>query len=170
MTTDDAVDVRVRGRLEPVRHRGWWITSGVLAQLVGVGVPALYVTAKANQEDLAGLVTVVTVKLAWHQSLHTRVGIDVLVSGAVVFALGSVLAARPFVKRRRTLLLAVPLAAACGLLVAGVIVLFVALLFVGDGADFPILDSPGGGKGRAKPGGPEGRSGDVPGGDAPTAS
>lgn len=146
--------LRARGRLAPVVHRGRWIAGGLGLQLAGIGGSLAYVAAKAKHEGIGGLITTATVRLAWHESLHARAGIAVLAAAAVVFALGSVLLARPFVKRRLTLLVAVPLAGVCGALVLGAIALVVALLFLlleNGGGDIP---GGGGGSSRKKPGPP----------------
>lgn len=142
------------GGLGPVAHRGYWITGGLGLQLVGIGLPVAYVVAKAKHQSVSGLITVATVRLAWHQSVHARAGIAVLAAGAVLFALGSVLLARPFVRRRLTLLVAVPVAAMCGALVLGMAALVVVLLYLvfANGGDIP---GGGGGRGSAKKSEPE---------------
>ena len=114
--------------LRPVAHRGGWIAGGLATQLVGIGTPLAYVLTKAKHESVGDALTVATFRLAWHQSLHTKVGVADLVTGAVIFAIGSILLARPFAKRKRTLLVAVPLAAACGALVLGVAAIIIGLI------------------------------------------
>lgn len=142
----------MRGRLRPVAHRGRWIAGGLGFQLAGVGVPFLHVVAEAKHEDVGGLVTLATVRLAWHESMHTAAGIAVLTAGVALFAVGSVLLARPFAQRKVTLLVSVPLAAVCGALVLGVAALIVALLVlvVENGADLGFLGGWGSG-GKRKP-------------------
>ena len=140
--------------LRPVAHRGLWITGGLALQLVGIGMPLAYVLTKAKHESVAGLLTVATVRLAWHESLHAKAGIAVLAGGAILFALGSVLLARPYAKRKLTLLLAVPLAAVCGALVLGVAALIIALvvlLFWNSDGDIPGFNSSGPPKKRRRP-------------------
>lgn len=125
--------------LRPVAHRGLWITGGLALQLVGIGTPLAYVYTKAKHESIGGLLTIATVRLAWHESLHAKAGIAILVAGAVLFAAGSILLARPFATSRLMLLLAVPLAAVCGALVLGVaavIVTLLVLLFWNTSGDF----------------------------------
>ena len=117
---------RIPGRIAPTAHSGWWIFIGLVLQLVGSGVPTIYVWRKAKHQDVSGLITMATVKLAWHQSLHTKVGIDILVGGAVLFVIGSVVLARPFAKHWVTLLVAVPIAALVGVLALGVLILIIA--------------------------------------------
>jgi hypothetical protein len=139
-----------RGRLRPVAHRARWIAGGLALQLAGIGGPIAYVVSRAKHESIAGLITVATVRLAWHESVHERKGIAVLAAGAVVFALGSVLLARPFVGRRLTLLIAVPLAAVCGALILGVAALVVTavVLISESGGDISSLNNlPGGDSG-----------------------
>lgn len=139
--------VAERGRLGPVVHKARWIAGGLALQLVGLGGPIAYVVSRAKHEDIGGLITVATVKLAWHESVHEHRGLAVLAAGAIVFALGSVLLARPFVRRRLTLLVAVPLAGVCGALVLGVAALLVTLIFLLEGAGGDIDNIPGGGGG-----------------------
>lgn len=148
---DDGALSRIPGRINPTAHRGWWIFAGLVLQLAGLGVPAFYVWRKAKHQDVGGLVTVATVKLAWHESLHAKAGIDILVGGAVLFAVGSVVLARPFAKHWITLLVGVPVAALCGALVLGVAALVVVLvvLMLEGGGDFG--SGPGGGGGKTKP-------------------
>lgn len=125
-------------------------------QLVGIGGPLAYVITKAKHESIGGLLSVATVRLAWHESLHAKAGVAVLVAGAVLFAIGSVLLARPYAKRRLTLLLAVPVAAVCGALVLGVAALIIGLLvlLIWNDVDIPSFGGGGGGsskKRRAQP-------------------
>lgn len=110
-----------------------------MLQLIGIGGPLAYIITKAKHQSIGGLLTLATVRLVWHESLHARAGVAVLATGAVVFAIGSVLLARPFAKSRITLLLAVPLAAVCGALVLGVaaIILGLIVLLVWSGGDVP---------------------------------
>jgi hypothetical protein len=119
----------IPGRIRPTAYRGWWIFAGLVLQLAGIGGPAAYVWTKAKHQDVGGLITVATVKLVWHQSLHAKAGISILVGGAALFAIGSVALARPFVKHWVTLFVGVPAAAVCGALVLGVAALVVALIW-----------------------------------------
>jgi hypothetical protein len=64
----------------------------------------------------------------WHQEVHTRTGLAILITGAVSYAVGSVLLARPHVSRPGTLFIAIPIAAVVGLVVLGVLALVVAFL------------------------------------------
>ena len=74
-------------------------------------------------------------------------GRAVLVTGAVIYAAGSVLLARPHVSRPATLFIAVPVAAVAGMAVLGVLALVVAFLFsaLGD-QPFPGTGPGGGGR------------------------
>lgn len=151
---DKGVLTHIPGRIEPTAHRGWWIFVGLLLQLVGVGVPAAYVWTKAKHQDVGGLITVATVKLTWHESLHVKTGVEVLAGGAALFAVGSVVLARPFVKHWLTLLVAVPLAALCGALVLGVaalVIAFVVAVAFG-GGDLGGSGGSWGSSGKPKPG------------------
>src|SRR5216683_1303334 len=67
-------------------------------------------------------------RAAWHGEVRTRSGLAVLAAGTVVYAVGSVLMARPYVSRPVTLFVAVPLAAVAGMLVLGVLAFIVALV------------------------------------------
>ncbi len=148
----------VRRGLTPVKHRAGWIVGGLVIQLAGVGGPLACVITKAKHESVGGLLSVATVRLSWHGSLHTRAGVAVLAGGAALFVLGSVLLARPFVKSRVTLLLSVPVAALAGVLVLGVVSVIVALAVAGfeagngggGGGSFDV-PSFGGGSGKRKP-------------------
>lgn len=147
----------IPGRIRPTAHRGWWIFFGLLLQLGGVGGPVLYVWRKAKHQDVVGKLTVATVKLVWHESLHSKTGLEVLIGGAVVFAVGSAVVARPFVKHWVTLLVGVPIAALCGALLLGVAAIIVALIVFMVWADVDptnlgSVGSIGGGGGKKKAG------------------
>ncbi|GAA1979215.1 hypothetical protein [Catenulispora subtropica] len=146
---DNRMLSHIPGRIAPTAHRGWWIFVGLVLQLAGIGGPAVYVWTKAKHQDVGGLITVATVKLAWHESLHVKAGVEILVGGAVLFAIGSVALARPFAKHWLTLVVGVPIAALCGALVLGAAALVVALLvlMLEGGGD---LSGWGGGRSTAK--------------------
>jgi hypothetical protein len=133
----------------PRRRRGWWVLGGFLLQAIGAGGVAAFLWVKVRREDLGGHITTMMVKLAWHSEVHTRQGLAILIAGAIVYAAGSVVMARPYVTNTATLLLAVPVAAVVGLLVLGVLALIVALIvfLASMNADLP---SGGGGAGKAK--------------------
>ncbi|MBS2539250.1 hypothetical protein KGQ20_41540 [Catenulispora sp. NF23] len=143
---------QIPGHIPPTARRGWWIFAGLVLQLAGVGGPAAYVWAKAKHQDVSGLITVATVKLAWHQSLHAKAGVTLLIGGAALFAIGSIALARPFAKHWLTLFVGVPIAALCGALVLGVAALVIALLvflFLSD-ADVSNLGGEFGGRSSGK--------------------
>lgn len=105
---------------------------------------AAYVWFKVRHQNIGGHVTAATIRLAWHSEVHTRPGLAVLAAGALIYAAGSVLMARPYVTKPVTLFVAVPVAGVAGLLVLGMLAFIVALLIAalesGD-FDFPGLDS-----------------------------
>ena len=67
--------------------------------------------------------------------LRSRADIALILLGIVVFVIGAVVLARPFVTRRLTLFVAVPAAATAGIAVLGVIALVCAAVIV-------LLESP----------------------------
>ncbi len=140
--------------LGPLRSRASWVASGLILQAVGAGGVAAYVWLKVRHQNIGGHVTAATIRLAWHGEVHTRQGLAVLAAGALIYAAGSVLMARPYVARPMTLFVAVPVAAVAGMLVLGVLAFIAALLIAaleyGDlfGLDFS-LDF-GGDRRRAK--------------------
>lgn len=117
-------------RLRPVLSgsRASWVVSGLILQAVGAGGVAAYVWVKARQQDISGHLTAATIRLAWHGEVHTHQGLAVLAAGAILYAAGSVLMARPYVARPVTLFVAVPVAAAAGMLVLGVLAVVAAVL------------------------------------------
>lgn len=137
--------------LGALRARVPWVVSGLALQAAGAGGVAAYVWLNVRRQGFGGHVSAATIQLAWHSEVHTRQGLSVLAAGAVVYAAGSVVMARPYLTRPVGLFVAVPAAAVAGLLVLGVLALLVTLLIValenGDldfGLDF------GGGRGKPK--------------------
>ena len=120
-------------RLPPVTHPKRWIAVGIALQVVGVGVPGGYLLSTAHREGIGGHITAATVRLAWRSDAHTTAGVVLLSLGLVVFGFGSMLMARPFVRRPITAFIAVPLAAAVGMLVLGFVALLVAVIVAGGG-------------------------------------
>jgi hypothetical protein len=118
-----------RRELPPVRARGRWIAWGLALQVVGVGVPVVTALHRAHEANVGGAVTHYTVRLIWHEMLRSRADVALIVLGVVLFAAGAVVLARPFVRRRTALLVAVPLCAVAGLAVFGVLALVCAALF-----------------------------------------
>ena len=124
-------------RLKPVTARWPWITGGLLLQLAGVAAPAAYVISKAHHEDVTGQISKATLTLAWRQAVHSHAGLALMIAGAAVFVIGSMLLARPFVKSYVTLFVAIPLAALAGVLILGAAALIIALVFaILSGGDF----------------------------------
>jgi uncharacterized membrane protein YgcG len=150
--------------LPPVANKALWGLSGLVLQIVGVGAPIAYVLIKAKHEDVGGQITRATFRLAWHQAVHSHAGLALLIGGVAVFAAGCVLLARPFVKSRVTLLLAIPVAAVAGALVLGAAALLVVALFAAlNGFDFD-FGGGGGGSGGGNGGGSGGGNGGGSGG------
>ena len=119
---------RAVGSLRPVAHRNYWIAAGLLIQLAGAAVPIVVLFKRARSEDLLQHVTGLTVKLVWHQAIHDPHGRSLIIAGTVVFVLGSMVLARPFVKHVLTLVLAVPLAALVFIAALGAVALVVVIL------------------------------------------
>ena len=118
-----------RRMLSPVRSRALWTVSGLAVQAAGLGGVTSFLWAKLRRQDIGGHITAATFRLMWHGEIHTRTGVAVLITGAVIYAAGSVLLARPHVSRPVTLFIAVPVAAVAGMMVLGVLALVVAFLF-----------------------------------------
>jgi hypothetical protein len=117
-----------RRMLSPVRSRGLWTVNGLAVQAAGLGGVTAFLWAKLRHQDIGGHITAATFRLVWHGEVHTRTGLAVLITGAVIYAAGSVLLARPYISRPVTLFIAVPAAAIVGMVVLGVLALVVALL------------------------------------------
>lgn len=117
-----------RRTLSPVRSRALWTVSGLAVQAAGLGGVTAFLWAKLRHQGIGGHITAATFRLMWHGEVHTRTGLAVLIAGAVIYAAGSVLLARPYVSRPVTLFIAVPAAAVAGMAVLGVLALVVALL------------------------------------------
>lgn len=117
-----------RRMLGPLRARAPWVLSGLLLQAAGAGGVAAYVWLNVRRQGLGGHLSAATIQLAWHSEVHTRQGLAVLATGAVIYAVGSVFMARPYLTRPVMLFVAVPAAAVAGLLVLGVLALLVTLL------------------------------------------
>lgn len=128
MTADAATSRRM---LSPVRSRALWTVSGLAVQAAGLGVVTAFLWAKLRHQDIGGHITAATFRLMWHEEVHTRTGMAVLITGAVIYAAGSVLLARPHVSRPVTLFIAVPVAAVAGMVVLGALAMVVAVLIIG---------------------------------------
>ena len=117
-----------RAELAPVVHRVRWIVWGLVLQVAGAGVPALVVLERAKKDSVLGQISRYTVRLAWHEALRSPEDVALMVFGLAAFVGGSVLVARPFARRRSTLFLLVPVAAAASVTVLGVVALVCALV------------------------------------------
>jgi hypothetical protein len=134
-----------RGELRPVQRRGVWIAWGLALQAIGVGIPVTVAMRLVHGEGVSSGFTHYTVRLVWHEMLASRADLALVALGVGVFAAGAVVLARPFVTRRSTLFVAVPVAATVGFSVFGVIALVCAALIalagtVGDGGGGTVGD------------------------------
>lgn len=115
-----------RRDLPPVRAWGRWVAWGLALQVTGVGIPVVVALHRAHEASLGGAVTHYTFRLVWHEMLRSHADVALIALGVALFAAGAIVLARPFVHRRSTLLLAVPLAAVAGLAAFGVVALIFA--------------------------------------------
>jgi hypothetical protein len=133
------LEAQARGaarELRPVRSRGAWIAWGLALQVVGVGIFVTVALLRAKKDGPLESITHYTVRLVWHELLRSRADVALIVLGVVMFVAGAVILARPFVTRRLTLCVAVPVAAAAGVVVLGVIALIVAaVIALGESSD-----------------------------------
>ncbi len=161
MSSEEVSGAVGRGELAPVPRRGVWVAWGLALQIVGVAIPALAALNRVNHDNAIGAVTHYTFRLVLHEMLRRRADIALVVLGVLVFVAGSVVLARPFVRRRLTLFVAVPLAAVAGVAVLGLIAVVIAAIAViaaqgGGGAGGPgsidgLMDWPiGGGRRRRR--------------------
>lgn len=114
--------------LAPLRSRWPWVIWGLIIQALGLGSVAVVMWHNIRDQSLGGHVTAEMVAFAWHSELHNRTALLVLIVGGVIYAIGTVVMARPYVSRPTTLLVAVPIAAVVGMLVLGVLALVIAAL------------------------------------------
>lgn len=126
------------GELGPVERRSAWVAWGLALEVIGAGIPLTAALIQAKRQGLLGSVSHYTFRLVEHQMLRSHADVALIVLGVLLFAAGAVVLARPFVRRRITLFVAVPLAAAAGIVVLGVVALLCAIVVA-------ILDTPGGG-------------------------
>ena len=115
--------------LAPLQSRWPWVVWGLIVQALGVGSVAVIMWHNIRNQSLGGHITAEMIRFAWHSQLHNRTGLIVLAAGAVIYAVGSVVKARPYVSRPAMLFIAVPIAAVAGMLLLGVLALVVAALF-----------------------------------------
>jgi hypothetical protein len=128
-------------RFAAVSDMASWIVSGMVLQVIGVGAPALYLVIDAHKEGLGGHISAATIRLAWRSQSHTGSGLVLLVLGALAFATGSILMARPYVRHPGALFVAVPLSALAGMLLAGAAALIVAgAIALGESWDLDVVD------------------------------
>ncbi len=113
-------------QLEPVSHRWRWFWWGIALQVVGVAIPIALAVQRARHDGFGGTLTRATVRLIWHQMAQHPGDVGVIVLGVAVFVAGSMVLARPLVRRRFQLVLAVPAAALLGFVVFGAVALLVA--------------------------------------------
>ena len=125
MTADAAAGRRTLG---PVGSRALWSVGGLAVQAVGLGGVTAFLWTRLRRQDVGGHLTAAGFRLVWHGEIHTRTGMAVLMTGAVIYAVGSILLARPYVSRPATLFIAVPVAAVAGMVVLGALALIVAVL------------------------------------------
>jgi hypothetical protein len=137
-----------RRRPSPVGSRAVSTVSGLVVQAAGLGGVTAFLWAKLRRQDIGGHISAATFRLIWHGEVHTRTGMAVLVTGAVIYAAGSVLLARPYVARPVTLFIAVPVAAVVGMAVLGALALVVAVLLSALGNQLVPSVYLGGGSGR----------------------
>ncbi len=128
-----------RRELPPVRARGRWIAWGLALQVIGIGIPSVAAIRRAHEDGVVGGLTHYTVRLVWHEMLRSGADVALIVLGVVLFVVGAVVLARPFVRRVSTLLIAVPLAAVAGLAVFGVLALLFAAVIAAAGDGSPDL-------------------------------
>lgn len=117
-----------RWTLGPVRSRLPWMVSGLALQATGLGGAAAFLWVKLRHEGFTGHITAATVQLVWHSEVHTRTGLAVIIAGAVIYAVDSVLLARPYVSRPVTLFVAVPAAAIIGMVLLGFLAFLISSL------------------------------------------
>lgn len=136
--------------LAPVRRRAPWIACGLLVQAAAVAMALAWAYRRYKNDAMTGVALRTTVKLVWTETVHSAAGVAVLAGSAVLFAAGSVLLARPYVRSVPMLLVVVPIAALAGLAVLGAFALVVAVLAALASAGFDGFDGSGVGGGSRK--------------------
>jgi len=153
----DAVRIPPGGsELRPVRARARWIGWGLTLQVVGAAIPITLALHLASRDGLLGSITRYTIRLVWQQTTHSATDVAFVLLGVALFVAGSVVLARPFVRRRSTLLIGVPLAALGGLLVFGVFAVVIAAVIAAEQDPGPFANAvadnlPWPGSGRRRP-------------------
>ena len=120
--------VRSATVLPPVSSRAPWIACGLVIQAAAVAMVLAWTYSRYKDDAMEGVALRTTVKLIWTETLHSPAGVGILVASAVLFAVGSMLLARPYVRSLPMLLVGVPIAAIAGLGVLGAFALILALL------------------------------------------
>lgn len=92
--------------------------------------------AAANKDGVLGSITHYTVRLVWHEMLRSRADIVLIALGVVVFLVGSMVLARPFVRKKANLFVTVPATALVGIAALGAVALIVGMVVA-------LLESPG---------------------------
>lgn len=117
-----------------------WVIAGLTLQTLSVAGVSAFAWINLRHQGIGGHITAATIRLAWHSDVHTRAGVAVLAAGAVVYAVGSILMARPYVSRPATLFIAVPAASAAGMLALGALSLIVVLVLtaLANNVDVPL--------------------------------
>jgi hypothetical protein len=148
--------------LRPVAKRWPWITCGLIIQAAAVAIVLAWAYRKYKDDAVEGAALKSTVKLIWADTLHSHAGIAILAGSAVLFAVGSVLLARPHVRSMPMLLIGVPVAAVAGLVVLGglalVVAVIAALAYAGFDGNTSTVGHTGSGSGGKK----NKKQGDVP--------
>lgn len=115
--------------LRPVAKKTPWIVCGLLLQAAGIAMVLAWAYRKYKNDAVEGAALRTTFKLIWMETLHSSAGIAIFAGTAVLFAVGGVLLARPYVRSLPMLLIGVPVAALAGLAVLGALA-FVVAIFV----------------------------------------
>lgn len=118
-------------------------------QLIAVALPVAAIAARAKDEANADVAFRVTLLMVTRELFRTPAGVALLAGSVVLFAIGSVVVARPFVRSLAMLLGAVPVAAVVGVLVLGALALVVAVIALLASVGFDGWSGPSG-SGRTK--------------------
>ena len=92
----------------PRRASESWVIAGLTLQTLGVAGVAAFAWTRLHYQGIGGHVTAATIRPDWHSDVHTRAGLAVLAAGAVLYAVGSILMARPYMSGPATPFIAVP--------------------------------------------------------------
>ena len=124
---------RIEAALRRHPNRTMWI--GVLLELLGVATVALIVWHEVRREaTLLDEATKYAWRLGWHDTLHDRRFLPLVVLAVCVYLAGAVLIAMRWVHSRVGLFVGVPVAALVSAAVLGALVLIIALLIATDGS------------------------------------